>query len=255
MTADLTYELLGGQPTAGPHAFEPAQRAGVYRAIAERRDMRHFCGGQVAPELLQRLLLAAHHAPSVGFMQPWRFIRITDTALRQRLHGVVERERQCTADALGERGAEFMRLKVEGLLDCAELLAVVLADGRERHVFGRRTMPHMDLASTACAIQNLWLAARAEGLGMGWVSLFDPVELGQVLGVPPGAEPVALLCLGPVTGFYDQPMLQQLHWAHREALPSLVFDNTWGTASGLFADPASGPVSSPSTPLTPQGTP
>jgi len=128
-----------------------------------------------------------------------------------------------------------MRLKVEGLLDCAELLAVVLADGRERHVFGRRTMPQMDLASTACAIQNLWLAARAEGLGMGWVSLFDPAELGQVLGVPPGAEPVALLCLGPVTGFYDQPMLQQLNWAHREALPSLVFDNVWGHASGLFS--------------------
>lgn len=207
----------------------------MYRAIAERRDMRHFCGGQVAPELLQRLLLAAHHAPSVGFMQPWRFIRITDTALRQRLHAVVQRECQCTADALGERRDEFMRLKVEGLLDCAELLAVVLADGRERHVFGRRTMPQMDLASTACAIQNLWLAARAEGLGMGWVSLFDPAELGQVLGVPPGAEPVALLCLGPVTGFYDQPMLQQLNWAHREALPSLVFDNVWGHASGLFS--------------------
>lgn len=207
----------------------------MYRAIAERRDMRHFCGGQVAPELLQRLLLAAHHAPSVGFMQPWRFIRITDTAVRQRLHAVVQRECQCTADALGERRDEFMRLKVEGLLDCAELLAVVLADGRERHVFGRRTMPQMDLASTACAIQNLWLAARAEGLGMGWVSLFDPAELGQVLGVPPGAEPVALLCLGPVTGFYDQPMLQQLNWAHREALPSLVFDNVWGHASGLFS--------------------
>lgn len=215
-------------------AFSEAEQRGVYRAIAERRDMRHFCGGQVAPELLQRLLLAAHHAPSVGFMQPWRFIRITDTALRQRLHAVVERERQCTADALGERRDEFMRLKVEGLLDCAELLAVVLADGRERHVFGRRTLPHMDLASTACAIQNLWLAARAEGLGMGWVSLFDPAELCQELGLPAGAEPVALLCLGPVTAFYDQPMLQQLHWAHREALPSLVFDNAWGTASGLF---------------------
>lgn len=217
-----------------PHTFTEAERVGVYRAIAERRDMRHFCGGQVAPELLQRLLLAAHHAPSVGFMQPWRFIRITELGLRQRLHAVVDHERQCTADALGERRDEFMRLKVEGLLDCAELLAVVLADGRERHVFGRRTMPHMDLASTACAIQNLWLAARAEGLGTGWVSLFDPAELGQVLGVPPGAEPVALLCLGPVTGFYDQPMLQQLHWAHREALPNLVFDNAWGTASGLF---------------------
>jgi 5,6-dimethylbenzimidazole synthase len=233
MTPTVSDTALNPPPTS-PHAFEPAQRAGVYRAIAERRDMRHFCGGQVAPEVLQRLLLAAHHAPSVGFMQPWRFIRVTEPGFRQRLHAVVERERQCTADALGERRDEFMRLKVEGLLDCAELLAVVLANGRERHVFGRRTMPHMDLASASCAIQNLWLAARAEGLGMGWVSLFDPAALGQVLGVPPGAEPVALLCLGPVTAFYDQPMLQQLDWAHREALPNLVFDNTWGQTSGLF---------------------
>ena len=232
----MTVNLTGGtlDPASNPHAFEPDQRAGVYRAIAERRDMRHFCGGQVAPELLQRLLLAAHHAPSVGFMQPWRFIRITDTGLRQRLQAVVERERQCTADALGERGAEFMRLKVEGLLDCAELLAVVLADGRERHVFGRRTMPHMDLASASCAIQNLWLAARAEGLGMGWVSLFDPVAVGLVLGLPAGAEPIALLCLGPVTEFYSQPMLQEMNWAARQRLPSLVFDNTWGQASDLF---------------------
>ena len=235
MTADLT-DTADGPPSASPHAFEPGQRAGVYRAIAERRDMRHFCGGQVAPELLQRLLLAAHHAPSVGFMQPWRFIRMTDMALRQRLQAVVERERQCTADALGERGAEFMRLKVEGLLDCAELLAVVLADGRERHVFGRRTMPHMDLASASCAIQNLWLAARAEGLGMGWVSLFDPVAVGLVLGLPAGAEPIALLCLGPVTEFYSQPMLQEMNWAARQRLPSLVFDNTWGQASSLFSD-------------------
>ena len=227
----------------------------MYRAIAERRDMRHFLPDPVDPELLHRLLWAAHQAPSVGYMQPWRFLRITDRALRQAIHCLVEEERQATARALGERGEEFLRLKVEGILEAAELFVVALAPGRERHVFGRRTLPEMDVASLACAIQNLWLAARAEGLGMGWVSLFDPVELGQVLGVPPGAEPVALLCLGPVTGFYDQPMLQQLHWAHREALPSLVFDNTWGTASGLFADPASGPVSSPSRPLTPQGTP
>lgn len=232
---------------ANRHAFAEAERRGVYRAIAERRDMRHFCGGQVAPELLQRLLLAAHHAPSVGFMQPWRFIRITDAALRQRLHAVVERERLCTADALGERRDEFMRLKVEGLLDCAELLAVVLADGRERHVFGRRTMPHMDLASAACAIQNLWLAARAEGLGMGWVSVFDPLETATLLGLPAGAEPIALLCLGPVTAFYDQPMLQQLQWAHRQALPELVFDDGWGRPSKLFDTvPDDAPADDPS---------
>lgn len=223
----------------GPLAFDDAGRAAVYRAIAERRDMRHFCGGQVPPETLQRLLLAAHHAPSVGFMQPWRFLRVTDGALRQRLHQAVERERLQTAQALGDRGEAFLRLKVEGLLECAELLAVVLANDRGQHVFGRRTMPHMDLASTACAIQNLWLAARAEGLGMGWVSVFDPQDVAVLLGLPPGAEAVALLCLGPVDHFYDEPMLQQQQWARREALPSLVFDNTWGQPSSLFGSDGS----------------
>ena len=229
------------------HAFDPAAVEAVYRAIFERRDMRHFSGGTVAPALLQRLLLAAHHAPSVGFMQPWRFIRITDSALRQQLHAAVERERVQTARALNEREDEFMCLKVQGLLDAAEVLAVVLADGREKHVFGRRTLPQMDLASASCAIQNLWLAARAEGLGMGWVSLFEPLEVATLLALPPGAETIALLCLGPVHAFYDQPMLQQSQWAHREKLPELVFDNAWGHTSKLFLSPP------PSTlPLTPE---
>ena len=228
------------------HAFDPAAIDAVYRAIFERRDMRHFSGGTVAPALLQRLLLAAHHAPSVGFMQPWRFIRITDSALRQQLHAAVERERVQTARALNEREDEFMCLKVQGLLDAAEVLAVVLADGREKHVFGRRTLPQMDLASASCAIQNLWLAARAEGLGMGWVSLFEPPEVATLLALPPGAETIALLCLGPVHAFYDQPMLLQSQWAQREKLPELVFDNAWGHTSKLFLSPP------PSTlPLTP----
>ncbi len=219
---------------AGRHAFTPPERDAVYRAIFERRDMRHFSGGTVAPELLQRLLLAAHHGPSVGLMQPWRFIRITQAATRAQMHALVEAERVLTARALGEREVEFMRLKVDGLLDCAELLAVVLPDGREKHVFGRRTLPHMDLASAACAIQNLWLAARAEGLGMGWVSLFDPIALASVLGLPEGAEPIALLCLGPVPEFYAQPMLVQQNWAKRETLKALVFDDRWGQTSTLF---------------------
>ncbi|MGJ7486618.1 5,6-dimethylbenzimidazole synthase [Variovorax sp. LT2P21] len=214
--------------------FSAAETRAVYRAIHERRDMRHFAGGAVAPDLLRRLLDAAHHAPSVGFMQPWRFIRIRDVALRQRLHATVEQERVRTARALGEREDEFMRLKVEGLLDAAELIAVALADGREPHVFGRRTLPQMDLASAACAIQNLWLAARAEGLGMGWVSLFDPAEVAALLGLPAGAEPIALLCLGPVHDFYEEPMLQQERWARREPLASMVFDDRWGAASALF---------------------
>lgn len=167
-------------------------------------------------------------------MQPWRFIRIRGQALRQQLHRVVEHERVLTARALGEREDEFMRLKVQGLLDAAELLAVTLADGREKHVFGRRTLPQMDLASASCAIQNLWLAARAEGLGMGWVSLFDPAEVSVLLGLPEGAEPIGLLCLGPVHQFYEEPMLQRERWAMREPLASLVFDESWGRSSDLF---------------------
>ena len=127
-----------------------------------------------------------------------------------------------------------MRLKVQGVLDAAELLVVALPAGREHHVFGRRTLPQMDLASASCAIQNLWLAARAEGLGMGWVSLFDPAALAQLLGLPAGAEPIALLCLGPVQQFYEEPMLQRERWAQRAPLASLVFDNHWGQPSTLW---------------------
>ncbi|MBM7060718.1 5,6-dimethylbenzimidazole synthase [Pseudomonas sp. UL073] len=213
------------------HAFSDAERAAVYRAIAERRDMRHFAGGTVAPELLARLLEAAHQAPSVGLMQPWRFIRITAPALREAIHTLAEAERLRTAAALGERSDAFMRLKVEGIRDCAELLVVALMDDRERHVFGRRTLPEMDLASLACAVQNLWLAARAEGLGMGWVSLFEPRALGELLGLPAGAKAEAVLCLGPVTEFYPQPMLVEERWATPRPLQELLFENHWGTST------------------------
>jgi len=209
------------------HAFSPQERAAIYRAIGERRDMRHFAGGEVAPELLARVLQAAHQAPSVGLMQPWRFIRITRPDLRHSIADLVGEERQRTAVALGERSAEFMRLKVEGIGDCAELLVAALMDGREQHIFGRRTLPEMDLASLACAIQNLWLAARAEGLGMGWVSLFDPVALGTLLGMPEGAKPVAILCLGPVHGFYPAPMLALEGWTQPRSLHELVFEDGW----------------------------
>lgn len=232
MANTLPDDTLSWMP-AEPFAPDAAQA--VYRAIHERRDMRHFTGGRLDSGVLQRLLMAAHHAPSVGFMQPWRFIRVQDGALRQRLHELVEHERRRTAQALGEREEAFMRLKVQGLLDAAEVLVVALADGRERHVFGRRTMPYMDLASAACAIQNLWLAARAEGLGMGWVSLFEPVDVRQLLGMPEGAEPIALLCLGPVKGYYASPMLEQQQWARRQALAELVHDDRWGQSTQLFA--------------------
>jgi len=209
------------------HAFDPLERDAVYRAIRERRDMRHFAAGEVPEEQLLRLLQAAHQAPSVGLMQPWRFVRITRQALRESIHQLVEQERLETARALGEREDEFMRLKVEGVLSCAELLVAALPPGREVHVFGRRTMPDMDLASVACAIQNLWLAARAEGLGLGWVSLFDPQALADLLALPTGARPVAVLCLGPVDAFYSRPMLEQEHWTEARPLADMLFTDQW----------------------------
>ena len=210
------------------HAFSDAERAAVYRAIGERRDMRHFSGGEVAPELLARLLEAAHQAPSVGLMQPWRFIRITRRELRQRIQALVEDERARTAEALGQRSDEFMQLKVEGINDCAEVLVAALMDKREPHIFGRRTLPEMDLASLSCAIQNLWLAARAEGLGLGWVSLFDPQALADLLNMPAGAKPLAILCLGPVHEFYPAPMLALEGWITPRPLADMLFENQWG---------------------------
>ena len=190
--------------------------------------MRHFTGGLVPDDQLVRLLSAAHHAPSVGLMQPWRFIRISSQPLRLALHAIVEQERVLTASALAEREDEFMKLKVQGVLDAAEVLVVAMPPGREQHIFGRRTLPHMDLASAACAIQNLWLAARAEGLGMGWVSMFCPHQVAALLAMPEGSQPIAILCLGPVKAFYDQPMLQAEKWAQRAALADMVFEDGWG---------------------------
>ena len=217
-------------------AYSAAERAAIYKVIAERRDMRHFLPTPIAPELLHKLLQAAHHAPSVGLMQPWRFIRISDPDLRKRIHAQVDEERRHTAQAIGEyentaRMAEFLRLKVEGILDCGELLVATLCDHREQHIFGRRTLPEMDLASVSCAIQNLWLAARAEGIGMGWVSLFDPQALADLLGIPAGAKPVAILCLGYVNSFYKSPMLVEQGWADERPLAEMLMENGWSDLS------------------------
>ena len=178
------------------HAFSDAEIEGVYRAIRERRDVRHFKPGPLEDGQLLRFIAAAHNGPSVGLMQPWRFIRIASTALRASIHQHVNEERIKTAEALGKRAEEFMQLKVEGILACAEVLVVGLVDKRENYVFGRRTMPEMDLASAACALQNFWLAARAEGIGAGWVSMFDPQRLREICGMPEGSQPIAVLCVG-----------------------------------------------------------
>ena len=210
------------------HRFSKSQREAVYQAIASRRDMRHFRSDPIDPELLKRLLIAAHQAPSVGLMQPWRIIRITQADTRDQIYQLVEEERIATAQALGERQQTFMKLKVEGVRECGELLVAALKEGRERHIFGRRTLPEMDLASVACAIQNLWLAARAEGLGLGWVSLFDPAALARLLRMPEGAKPIAILCLGCVDEFYPAPLLEQEGWTQGCGLDDILFENEWG---------------------------
>ncbi len=211
-----------------PEHFSEEERETLYRVLHARRDMRHFLSDVPVDEaVLQRVLEAAHHAPSVGLMQPWRFIRVRDAAMRAAIAVLVDEERSLTAQGMGEREAEFLRLKVEGIRECAELLVAVLApdDGT---LFGRRTMPQeMALCSVACAIQNLWLAARAENLGMGWVSLFDPVRLGKLIDLPQGAKPMALLCLGPVREFYPRPMLEQLNWRQGRPLHELLMQDRW----------------------------
>lgn len=210
-----------------PQRFSDDEVAAVYRVIRERRDMRHFNNEPIAPDVLSKLFDAAHCAPSVGYMQPWRFVRIVDATIRAQLHDIAEAERRATAEALGERGDEFMQLKVQGILDCAEVVVVGLMDKREPHIFGRRTLPEMDLASVSCAIQNMWLAARAEGIGMGWVSLFDVERVQRLLNMPAGARPIAILCLGHVDAFYPEPMLLSEGWAARRELHRCIGENQW----------------------------
>ena len=219
------------------HSYTEAEQAAIYKVIAERRDMRHFLPTPVDAEVSKRILQAAHHAPSVGLMQPWRFIRITDKTLRKAIHQLVDDERIKTSQAIGEventatgldtKSAEFLGLKVEGILECGELLIASLCDKREQHVFGRRTLPEMDIASVSCAIQNMWLASRAEGLGMGWVSIFDPEKLAQLLNIPKDAKPIAVLCLGHVNSFYKEPMLVETGWAIEKPLTEMLMENGW----------------------------
>lgn len=207
--------------------FSTEEIAAVYKVIRERRDMRHFLSTPLEEGQLERLVQAAHMGPSVGLMQPWRFLRITDLALRTAIQQHVEEERIATADALGERSSEFMRLKVEGILSCAEVLVVGLTDQREKYIFGRRTMPEMDLASASCAIQNMWLAARAEGIGLGWVSLFNPETIRELCRMPEGSQPIAILCLGQVNDFYTAPMLEIEEWDKRKAVSDIFYENSW----------------------------
>ncbi len=214
------------------HRYSDMEIVALDRVIRERRDMRHFLTGPLPEGLLERLIEAAHFAPSVGYMPPWRFLHISDRALRVRIHELVEAERLATAAALPSRNDEFRRVKIEGILDCAYLLVVALMPGRERHIVGRRTLPKMDLASVGCAIQNLWLTARAEGIGVGWVSFFDPVALAELLHMPEDAHPVAILWVGQMAAFYPRPMFEDAGSGQRLPLADILFQNHWPEGVG-----------------------
>lgn len=215
------------------HAFSEEHRAGLYRAIHERRDVRsQFLPDPIAPEVLARLLRAAHHAPSVGFMQPWDFIVIDSPDTKQAMKALYERANTDAAGRFeGERAALYRRLKLEGIVDSPINLCITCDRTRGGpHVLGRNTMLDADLFSTCLAVQNLWLAARAEGIGVGWVSIVDPAELAALLGLPEHVVPVAYLCLGYVSEFLARPELETAGWRSRLPLESLLHGNRWGGA-------------------------
>jgi 5,6-dimethylbenzimidazole synthase len=211
--------------------FSDEEKRGVYRAIHERRDVRaQFLPNPVPPEVLGRILHAAHHAPSVGFMQPWDFIVIEDPGVRRAVYENFERaNRDAACVYQGERRDAYNRLKLAGVLD-APVNVCVTCD-RERtlgHKLGRQTDPATDLYSTVCAVQNLWLAARAEGLGVGWVSILDLDKLKAVLGIPAAHTPVAYLCVGYVSEFKPRPDLEESGWERRQELSTLLHFDGWG---------------------------
>ena len=205
--------------------FSAAERCALYRVLRERRDVRTgYLSQPIDDATLYRLLQAAHLAPSVGFMQPWRFIVVRNEALRTAVHEVFERAN--SAAAARYQGGEkelYSRLKLEGLLEAPQHLCVVCDEESERgHFLGRNSMPETSIYSVVCAIQNLWLAARTEGIGVGWVSILDPAAIKALFRIPPRAQLVAYLCLGYVREFSDVPDLERNGWEQRAKLAPLV---------------------------------
>lgn len=212
------------------HHFSDAARDAVYRTIFSRRDVRgQFLSDPIPDEVLSRLLMAAHYAPSVGFMQPWNFIVIRSQEIKRRVHDLFQSANDEAAVMFeGQRRDIYRGLKLEGILESP--VNVCITCDRKRTgpvVIGRTHMKTMDLYSAVCAVQNLWLAARTEGLGVGWVSIFKPAELKQVLGIPPSITPIAYLCLGYVSHFYQKPELEEAGWLPRLPLDELVYFEQW----------------------------
>jgi 5,6-dimethylbenzimidazole synthase len=210
--------------------FAANERDAVYKAIFTRRDVRdQFLPEPVPGDVVRRLLEAAHNAPSVGFMQPWNFITIKNQAVRDRVADAFAQANDEAAGMFPEaRQSKYKSLKLEGIRK-APLNICVTCD-RQRGgdvVLGKTHNSSMDLYSTVCAVQNLWLAARAEGIGMGWVSIFRDGDLKSILGIPDGIEIVAYLCLGYVDELYERPELEVKGWNRRLPLDELIFEEGW----------------------------
>lgn len=201
----------------------------VYEAIYSRRDIRKFRPGPVPEDVILRILDAAHHAGSVGFMQPWNFIVIRDLGRRAQMKEVFERENARAAENYsGERQTLYRSLKLEGILESALNLCVTCDRTRGGIVLGRNTVLETDLFSTCLAVQNLWLAARAEGVGVGWVSILENSDLSRILELPQHVIPVAYLTVGYPEEFPEKPMLESAGWRGRLPLEDLVFYELYG---------------------------
>lgn len=214
-------------------AFSVTEREAVYHAIETRRDVRdQFLPDPLPDEVVNRLLRAAHNAPSVGFMQPWNFILVRDADVRERAWQAFDRaNREAALMFEEERRETYRSLKLEGIRKAPLSICVTCDPDRGgKVVIGRTHNPRMDVYSTVCAIQNLWLAARAEGVGVGWVSIFHNSDIRHILGIPERIEIVAWLCVGYVDELYSEPELAVKGWRQRLPLEELVFSDRWGKA-------------------------
>lgn len=210
--------------------FSEAERKAVYRAILTRRDTRgQFLPEPITDEVLSRVLMAAHYAPSVGFMQPWSFIIIRQEESKQRVHDLFKKANYEAGQMFeGEAQNIYSNLKLEGILEAPVNICVTCDRDRAGPVVvGRTHIKTMDLYSSVCAVQNMWLAARAEGLGMGWVSIFNQADLQETLGIPKPVVPVAYLCLGRVEHIYEKPELEVAGWRPRLPIEDLIAFDCW----------------------------
>jgi 5,6-dimethylbenzimidazole synthase len=229
---------MEANPIQSKPEFSQNERDAVYRCIFSRRDVRgQFLPDPIPDEVLARVLRAAHHAPSVGFMQPWDFIVVGDPTIKRKVRDAFQTANQEAAGMFeDERQRTYRTLKLEGIVEAP--IGICITCNRNRSgpvVIGRTHQPEMDLYSAVCCVQNLWLAARAENLGVGWVSIIRHDDLRGALAIPPSIQPIAYLCMGYVSHFFQQPELETAGWLPRIPLTDVVWIDQWHVRSNADA--------------------